>query len=576
MFYRTQIHSVTDFGAVDVAGKKLRFMGYLPIKAGDWVFTDGTYIFGNVPPRGSPATFGDDPPGVPVLGDFDSQNNELRGYFTTNGIYKRFGIVKDDWIVNSDIKFAHGSNISKDDEKIIDAEFAENGDNKVNKNSLLVATKKIFQLANDDEDYHWGQYYSFNSIPVARVQFEQDDFTSILTASFANHYVQHSTNFPENCSYEKGYVASPSVQYDGTHAYIPIHKCNFIMRGSTLDYRMHDDNIIKNAQILIRSDSRDFACVDIADLLKDFESLAKNEVEVLPSRQSVKHIKSRAFIDNFKLFPDASWVLLLQVEIFASNTFFLESYDVDFDFDPPKFEYGLFDCKSTVSHNFFLLKINSEGISEKVFNWHCLYPVNWGDSAFGDYFYADTEEEGFDTGFSVQYTSFGRIETTPAVARWSNPLLFFTNISTYYESALLRPDLNYTGSNPQVDFIDPFFFPIQENFNAQFSFHSFEEFNPYTFRDYFSIRPRWKLSGIFDGDDKKFSADFDLLNAHKSNMSFTELKDKSFLFGVRKDEEREISGVLYKIDSDGNPQQVGYGLKNFRLRELRKINKAKH
>lgn len=63
LFYRTQIKSVTDYGAVDMAGKKLQFMGYLPVKAGDWVFTDGRFIFGNVPPRGSPATFGEDPSG---------------------------------------------------------------------------------------------------------------------------------------------------------------------------------------------------------------------------------------------------------------------------------------------------------------------------------------------------------------------------------------------------------------------------------------------------------------------------------------------------------------------------------
>lgn len=76
MFYRTQIKSVTTYGAIDMAGRPLSFIGYLPVKAGDWVYTDGTVIFGNVPPKGSAVTFSEVPSGVPVLG-----NEELAATF---------------------------------------------------------------------------------------------------------------------------------------------------------------------------------------------------------------------------------------------------------------------------------------------------------------------------------------------------------------------------------------------------------------------------------------------------------------------------------------------------------------
>lgn len=67
MFYRTQIKSVTTYGAIDMSGKSLSFIGYLPVKAGDWVYTNGKVIFGNVPSKGSPVVFDEELSGVPVL-----------------------------------------------------------------------------------------------------------------------------------------------------------------------------------------------------------------------------------------------------------------------------------------------------------------------------------------------------------------------------------------------------------------------------------------------------------------------------------------------------------------------------
>ena len=129
MFYRTQIKSITDSTVTDKDGKSLQFIGDLPVKPGDWVFTDGKFIFGNAPPRGSPAVIAEDPCGIPILGDenFLSEKDEiLRGYFDKNARFKKYPIVQDDWIVNSEKNFAHGSDIFEEG-NVIDADIRDDG-----------------------------------------------------------------------------------------------------------------------------------------------------------------------------------------------------------------------------------------------------------------------------------------------------------------------------------------------------------------------------------------------------------------------------------------------------------------
>lgn len=121
MFFKTQIGSINSNGVFDTAGRRLIFIGDLPVKAGDWVFSDGKYVFGNAPPKGSPVIFNDEPSGIPVLGD-----NDLRGYFSRQGRFKNYAIAMDDWIVNSNKKFIHGENYI-DDKKILCAGITEDG-----------------------------------------------------------------------------------------------------------------------------------------------------------------------------------------------------------------------------------------------------------------------------------------------------------------------------------------------------------------------------------------------------------------------------------------------------------------
>ena len=67
----------------------------------------------------------------------------------------------------------------------------------------------------------------------------------------------------------------------------------------------------------------------------------------------------------------------------------------------------------------------------------------------------------------------------------------------------------------------------------------------------------------------------DKKDAHKRNMSIIKLKNGTYLFGVREDVQRNLDGALFKIKSDGTIEKLGDGFKNFRLRELKQIRKAK-
>ncbi|MBR0062217.1 MAG: hypothetical protein IJP68_12150, partial [Selenomonadaceae bacterium] len=88
----------------------------------------------------------------------------------------------------------------------------------------------------------------------------------------------------------------------------------------------------------------------------------------------------------------------------------------------------------------------------------------------------------------------------------------------------------------------------------------------------------WALNKIYNADSEQiadFSNAVNSFDAHQWNMSLATLKGGAYLFGIHDDQSRDIDGKLYKISSGGQVEQVGDGLKNFRLRELKNIRKAK-
>ena len=125
MFYRTQITKTGAGYAVDTSGKRLRFIGNYPCQAGDYVWTDGTVIFGNISVKPQPVIFDEVKSGIPILAsNFDSEGNDtlVRGYFDKSGNFKKYSVAEDNWIVNNSKFFKHGEGF------FIDVEISDTGD----------------------------------------------------------------------------------------------------------------------------------------------------------------------------------------------------------------------------------------------------------------------------------------------------------------------------------------------------------------------------------------------------------------------------------------------------------------
>lgn len=546
MFYKTQIKSVTNDGVLDIQGKSLKFIGYLRVKPGDTVFTDGKFIFGNVPPKGTPAIF-DEPSGIPVLGDKDSSGSEeLQGYFNRNGKYRKYKVAGDKWIVNDKKTYAHDNG----EENIIDAEIARDSNGK--EIGVYTVEKVITQLKQNDEDYHWGSYYITRDDPTEEycnqygvfvgtvVQLEQDDFSDLWTFKNYPDSMRH-VETEVYCSYEEGYTFMHQMG-----------KCMYILRGNELDYRMADDSIIKKCEVVVRLDSKEIKRIDIADLLKNFEEDAKKETNPLPSRDAVKHIKTRANLCNFKISPDGTWEALIDAEIWAANSVYTQCLEDD------NSSYAR-DIFSSTSHSRLLVKIKSDGTFEKFFEWKWIRPLIITDVSFGGYYSVVPGTHKYEEP-DVSETAQGYILTSKNHEKSYTQGIYFIRIFTTYDARKIEPELKYNQKNLEI--AENTAFQIQDDYQAEIVNVS-EDID------------KWKLCGVYDDTGNKIfgevSADTD---AHKWNMSIAPLKD-GYLFGIHKDEEEEISGKLYLKDNTGKVEQVGGGLKNFRLRELKRISKAR-
>lgn len=120
MFYQTQIVKLYAGGAVDSHDKFLKFIGRFPCKEGDYVWTDGRFIFGHVP-------FREEPNIINLQGGIPAAFADDKGYFSKIGNFNKYSIAVDEtaprWIVNGKRKYFHS------DTRVFDAEISidENG-----------------------------------------------------------------------------------------------------------------------------------------------------------------------------------------------------------------------------------------------------------------------------------------------------------------------------------------------------------------------------------------------------------------------------------------------------------------
>lgn len=124
----------------------LRFIGNLPANEGDLVWTDGNVIFGHVPRKGShfipvhQSSF-------PVEGFLD-----FKGFVSQSGIFHYYkDFIADNWIVNNEDNFKHGTEIL-DGQRVIDAIITDDND--------FFVAKEGFFLKNQTRSWRNPLWYS--------------------------------------------------------------------------------------------------------------------------------------------------------------------------------------------------------------------------------------------------------------------------------------------------------------------------------------------------------------------------------------------------------------------------------
>lgn len=529
MFYATQIKSVGKGVAVDTRGNTLTFIGYLPVQAGDTVYTDGKIIFGNAPPKGSPAVF-DEPGGIPVLGA-----DELRGYFTLNGKYKKFGIKGNEWIVNNDKNYKHDDG----EENIIDAEIATDG-------SVYTVEKKVTQLDDNDEDCYFYYYHR----EIDRLLNPEHYFYSIRDrdpASMFNdnlHDYQKYT-YPLWIPLEQADFANRDELY--------LKQCNLIIKKNKMITESVD--IYNKICGLVKKETQKYINVEVNNdiVLQRWNWPSRPDGASLFA-EYVENFKIRGTLLNFKILSNAKWTALVWVEIWAERGF------------PMAYKGKVSEVEGTAAtHMLFGYKINSEGGTEEIFRVGIFMPLlcyattycTAVESTYSEYqkLLADAKSEQESTRKSFPTVWFD----DNSIIYASNPAydrvtLFFEWI-VGWDSRNLPDAPNY--DKPTIEFVDDFYFPVQDDYQAKI-------------KNLGADIDSWQLSGVLDGKNHQVIGEIlpDATNAHKWNMSLAQLKGGGYLFGIH-------DGDLFKVDKNGNSELVGTGLKNFRLRELKRISKSR-
>ena len=310
MFYSTKIKSLGAGGAIDVNGRWLRFIGRLPVKEGDTVYTDGNVIFGNAPPKGAPMIVPDDPRGIPVLGKKDSKGNELRGYFTTKGKYKPYKIAGNAWITNGQKIYAHDNG----EDNIIDAEIAldENG----NESGFYTVEKKIIESEEEDDSSEILFFYTCLKAYSTVIRTEVYSMLPLYRLSY-RPYIRNG----EVYQYWWDDVLFREADYiRDTTPYVVGFESNSL--GNGYEIRSYGgfidkdgDGIIKDCSLIIKENEVEIATLKLSDLTKFAEDIAFKYINIeIPDEESKRYIKSRASLCNFKILSRDKWEAIIKIE----------------------------------------------------------------------------------------------------------------------------------------------------------------------------------------------------------------------------------------------------------------------
>lgn len=598
MFYATRIQSVGNGYAVDVQGKSLSFIGDLPVKVGDTVYTDGNIIFGHFAKRGAPAFFYDGgASGIPVLAD------NLRGYFTLNGVWKDYRIAGENWLTNAKKLYRHDSG----NDNVIDAE-----------------------IARDETDAEIGCYTVEKNISLTPTEDE--------TANDENFY-----------TYKTGSIPHAWLIKDRAEAYVDAEKIvvqAFDLSAVNADYARFDDTVLKECTLAIKKDGSTIQSLQLSQLVEEIEDEVKKYVSIdIPDHDIQDHIKSRAVINSFKILPDGTWDALIFIEAFAERdtrtnayTEYNGTYDTetkrvymkDFTYHPSdnpqdivdqfhaigwtsltvddiKYVSGLANSLystfyqatkpwvmlitttrattysiakdagefiyNTTAHCKLLYRISSDGECIKLYENSKFTPLYMTEHSIENYGSSNSTVRKYNTADRFPYVSSIHHPVTMTGTRQVieifnlygvNPMKTFRSgeiVTSPYDSIFYRFDSRELSDAPDYDnginYAEPeFFFPVQDGYQVKILNYGEQNY--------------WTFGGIFDEDGNQVVGEIfqDYYIAHKDNYSFVPLRGNQFLLGLR---EKQI----FKINANGYATELADNLRNFRLRELNQISKAK-
>ena len=580
MFYQTQIKSIGYGGAYDVSGKWLSFIGYLPVKVGDTVFTDGNIIFGNATPRGSAINFFlKHEMGVPVLAA------DLRGYFTQNGMYKPYAIAGENWIVNAKTIYSHDT----DDSELIDAEIAIDDDG--NEIGFYSVEKEIEQFADWD--------FSAHNVLYSRRRNRN---------SFLHTYYSLSIENLEALSTNSSYPITQSPLFTGAN-----------VEEKEFDFIKHDD-IIKECTLTIRKRSaaptaiNEVEIIKLSDLMTNLEAFTHNKVNItINDHEFEDHTISLASILNFKINSDGSWVALIECKICAERTYYEKTHNIQCQqihtstsedipvsqvddlpegslkaaikkalisiYSPDHFTVTTYSYSytetvedyttpsSTFAIESYVFKVTSDGDIEIISldgRYIPLYFIDMIEKLGTDYelvssdgtfpIYSCFNNGAYYSG-SLTYITEPTVSWLPAT-EWTEideRQRIYVIMSTYrYNSRNLEDAPDYDNGISEV--AETFTFPVQDGYFAKFVY---------------SEPLSWQLDGIYnENGDEILNVALDDESTIMWNISFLPLKNGEYLIGYH-------NGYFYKVDQSGNVTDIYSDFKNFRLRELKKIDVAK-
>ena len=322
---------------------------------------------------------------------------------------------------------------------------------------------------------------------------------------------------------DSGYFSKKSYGFS-----LPADKADFVKR---------DESIVKECEIAILKNETEVTRINFDNVIKHAENLTEAYLNLEGVTESPLSLlahsnkKCRAILYNFKILSSDNYTYLLRVETWVeryhtSNTKYISSSIA---------VLGNFLFKVTAGKNI-------ETIAQTIKRFPFLFFSSAGTFALGT---------------SVPSIPKPNFPYTEVIAV-TGPVSYVVHLYKVWDSTMLPNADEYKKGVEEID--EVFSFPIQDGYQAKIS-------NVNDNIDY------WKFSGFVDGNNNQIIAAIPSSNAHKWNMSLAKLRN-GYLFGIHQNKKQNIDGALYLI-KDGTAKEISSALKNFRLRELKPISKAK-